>query len=213
MQINQFGIPEPKFDNKVDAKELHFIMIPLLAINKMGYRVGYGKGFYDRFLLYCTENTLKIGINIDAYSINKKIKKVELRQICEGLYRLKHDIRIILMSGPNYRDNLLELVKEISLDFVSPSFKTESILEVSALIEKLDMVITPDTSIVHIASAFNIPVISIHEKNNESFRLWAPTSKLNNTVFSKSDVGLFNYNVDQLLSSAGDIIKTIELDQ
>lgn len=64
LQINQFGIPEPKFDNKVDSKELHFIMIPLLAINKMGYRVGYGKGFYDRFLLYCGENTLKIGINL-----------------------------------------------------------------------------------------------------------------------------------------------------
>ena len=146
-------------------------------------------------------------------SINKKIKNAELRQICEGLYQLKNDIRIILMASPNHRDNLLELVNEISLDFVSPSFETKTILEASALIEKLDMVISPDTSIVHIASAFNIPVISIHEKNNESYRLWAPTSKLSNTIFSKNEVGLFDYNVDQLLSSAGDIIKTIELDQ
>ena len=64
LQINQFGIPEPKFEKKVEAKELDVIMIPLLAINKMGYRVGYGKGFYDRFLLNCRDNTLKIGINL-----------------------------------------------------------------------------------------------------------------------------------------------------
>ena len=64
LQINQFGIPEPKFEKKLEAKKLDFIMIPLLAINKMGYRVGYGKGFYDRFLLKCKKNTLKIGINI-----------------------------------------------------------------------------------------------------------------------------------------------------
>jgi 5-formyltetrahydrofolate cyclo-ligase len=64
LQVNEFGIPEPKFEKKIEAKELDFIMIPLLAINKKGYRVGYGKGFYDRFLLNCKKKTLKIGVNL-----------------------------------------------------------------------------------------------------------------------------------------------------
>ena len=164
------------------------------------------------FLLSLNEK-IKIGINIDAFSTSKKINIFELRKICTGLYQLNNNIRIILLASPNYRDTLLAYISEMNLDYISPSFETETILEVSALIEKLDMVISPDTSIVHIASAFDIPVISIHEKNNESYRLWAPTSRLSSTVFSMTEVGLYDYNIDQLLSSAGDFIKTLELEQ
>ena len=225
-KYGRYGVPGEELElydyyTKKDEKN-HFSRIWLDTLIFLG--INTDSTNYDIFLsnserekanlfFLSVNERIKIGINIDAFSIHKKINFFELRQICEGLYQFNNDIRIILMSGPNYRDNLLELVKEISLDFVSPSFKTESILEASALIEKLDMVITPDTSIVHIASAFNIPVISIHEKNNESFRLWAPTSKLNNTVFSRTEVGLNDYNVDQLLSSAKNIIKSIRLKQ
>jgi 5-formyltetrahydrofolate cyclo-ligase len=57
------GIPEPynaiKFDNKIDM-----ILIPLLCFDNSGFRVGYGKGFYDRFLLNCNQNIIKIGLSL-----------------------------------------------------------------------------------------------------------------------------------------------------
>jgi len=37
--------------------------VPLLAVDKKGYRVGYGKGFYDKFLPSCKKECLKIGFS------------------------------------------------------------------------------------------------------------------------------------------------------
>ena len=39
------------------------VFVPLLAFDQKGHRVGYGKGFYDRFLKQCQNNTLKIGLS------------------------------------------------------------------------------------------------------------------------------------------------------
>ena len=39
------------------------IIVPLLAVDAQGHRVGYGKGFYDRFLSKCRPDCLKVGLN------------------------------------------------------------------------------------------------------------------------------------------------------
>jgi 5-formyltetrahydrofolate cyclo-ligase len=51
-------------DTEVAAKPelLDMIIIPLLAFDEKGYRVGYGKGFYDRYLKECRDDCLKIGL-------------------------------------------------------------------------------------------------------------------------------------------------------
>jgi len=42
---------------------MEVVFIPLLAYDKNGNRVGYGKGFYDKFLAECNPNTIKIGLS------------------------------------------------------------------------------------------------------------------------------------------------------
>ena len=64
LKVNCYGIPEPQGNGfEVDAKKLDVVFIPLLAIDKKGNRVGYGKGFYDRFLEECRVDAIKIGIS------------------------------------------------------------------------------------------------------------------------------------------------------
>ena len=62
--INQYGIPEPIYGNEIKINKLKFIFIPLIAIDHKGNRVGYGKGFYDRFLSKCNNDCLFIGLNL-----------------------------------------------------------------------------------------------------------------------------------------------------
>ncbi len=64
LHVNDYGIPEPQSKNKTKIKSLDFILVPLLAINKSGFRVGYGKGFYDKFLMNFTGNPITIGVNL-----------------------------------------------------------------------------------------------------------------------------------------------------
>ena len=58
-----WGIPEPVGGRVVEPVELDVVLIPLLAFDVNGHRVGYGKGFYDRYLAACRPDCLKIGIS------------------------------------------------------------------------------------------------------------------------------------------------------
>jgi len=63
MITNKYGIDEPKDGKVIDANEIDMVLVPLLAFDKVGYRVGFGKGYYDKFLSLCRKNVLKIGLS------------------------------------------------------------------------------------------------------------------------------------------------------
>ncbi|MCL6293715.1 5-formyltetrahydrofolate cyclo-ligase [Jejuia spongiicola] len=60
---NHWNIPEPVDGIEIDNKKLDVVFVPLLAFDKQGNRVGYGKGFYDNFLANCKPETIKIGLS------------------------------------------------------------------------------------------------------------------------------------------------------
>ncbi len=60
---NDYGIEEPSGGNKVMENEIDLILVPLLAFDKYGFRVGYGKGYYDKFLFQCRKDSIKIGLS------------------------------------------------------------------------------------------------------------------------------------------------------
>lgn len=60
LKENQYQIPEPQ-QAKPFLGMPDMVIIPLLAFDSQGYRVGYGKGFYDRFLQNSTAQ--KIGLS------------------------------------------------------------------------------------------------------------------------------------------------------
>ena len=60
---NKWGITEPDDGESVDAAEIDLVLMPLLCIDERGYRIGYGKGFYDKFLSRCRPNCEKIGLS------------------------------------------------------------------------------------------------------------------------------------------------------
>lgn len=60
---NPLGITEPKEGIVVQPELVDLILVPLLVCDANGYRVGYGKGFYDRYLADCRKNIVKIGFS------------------------------------------------------------------------------------------------------------------------------------------------------
>lgn len=60
---NEYNIPEPVDGIEVPSNKIQVVFVPLLAFDKTGHRVGYGKGFYDQFLSECKEEVLKIGLS------------------------------------------------------------------------------------------------------------------------------------------------------
>jgi len=60
---NKFNILEPLDGVIIAPSSIDIVFVPLIAFDKKGYRVGYGKGFYDRYLPGCRPDVLKIGFS------------------------------------------------------------------------------------------------------------------------------------------------------
>lgn len=62
-QSNRYGIPEPTTGTPVSPSAIDLVFVPLLGYDEKGQRVGYGQGFYDRFLSSCALHTLFVGLS------------------------------------------------------------------------------------------------------------------------------------------------------
>lgn len=60
---NKWGVVEPEGGTVVHPEAIDVAIVPLLCIDERGFRVGYGKGFYDRMLATCRSNCLKVGLS------------------------------------------------------------------------------------------------------------------------------------------------------
>jgi 5-formyltetrahydrofolate cyclo-ligase len=66
LRHNRWQIGEPVHDDRVEPDQIDLVLIPLLCYDLTGHRVGYGKGYYDRFLSRCRPDCQKIGLSMFA---------------------------------------------------------------------------------------------------------------------------------------------------
>ena len=185
------------------------------------FDIKYSSNKYDIFLSSIERNRaktfsksiktkIKIGINLEGSFKEKQIRPDDLEKICVSIKQKFQDITIVIVSHPNRREKTKMMISNMNLEGVIVSYDTKNILDVAALINELDFIISPDTSIVHIASAFNKPIVSIHENNELSYTLWHPTSSVSKTIFSQSKYGIIDYKVSEVIDHSCMIIKDIE---
>jgi 5-formyltetrahydrofolate cyclo-ligase len=63
LKENKWGITEPIAGDQIDPASIDIVLVPLLIFDKIGHRIGYGKGYYDRFLIQAV-NAKKIGLSL-----------------------------------------------------------------------------------------------------------------------------------------------------
>jgi 5-formyltetrahydrofolate cyclo-ligase len=71
LKIGIYNINEPQPTNDVKDEKIDTLIVPGIVFNKHGYRIGYGKGYYDRFLAQFSENGINIiGLGYDFQIFN-----------------------------------------------------------------------------------------------------------------------------------------------
>ena len=130
-------------------------------------------------------------------------------------YLKDKDIAIILTYfGDKYKE--LEFLEK-KYKYVYIPKKIESILDTAILIKKSDYVISPDTSIVHIASAFNKKMITVYPPKGGKYGVdhlvWAPKSEYSRVIFCKDKIGTYDeidintFNMEEMKE---EILKMLE---
>ncbi len=83
-----------------------------------------------------------------------------------------------------------------------------SLIEVSAILARLDLLISPDTSLVHIARSFHVPVVGLYSRFMKNFLLWKPFGQEVGAVVSGNDGNIHDITVDQVFDAFVKLIET-----
>ena len=79
LKTNTWGIPEPVKGVPAAIESIDAVLVPLLAFDKQGHRLGYGRGFYDRFLSGCKPGCKKIGLSF--FEVEERIDDISEKDI------------------------------------------------------------------------------------------------------------------------------------
>ena len=187
-QINQ-----EKYDLLIDFSEMLRVN-QMMLINLCGARINLGLDRDDWDLFDTSVQSKK------DFKWNDHITKRYLA------YLKNFNIAVILVYfGDKYKE--LEILKEKYSNLYIPE-EIKTILDTASLIKNCDYVITPDTSIVHVTSAFNKRIISVYPPKGGNFGVdhlvWFPKSDYSRVIFCKDkqssydEIDINTFNMEEM---------------
>ncbi|HEY6953147.1 MAG TPA: glycosyltransferase family 9 protein, partial [Bacteroidota bacterium] len=126
-----------------------------------------------------------IGINISAGHAVRFWGRDNFCSLITLIQQHDRNVTVIVMSTPSQRVDAEDIARGFTKVFVPPP--THSFDEFAALIARCDMLITPDTSAVHLATAFGVPVLALYVQSNKNLRIWEPYKALSEVLVADVD--------------------------
>ena len=146
-----------------------------------------------------SDETKIIGYNLSAGAPNRVWAIEKSIGLLKSIYSLYPKYKILLFTAPDERVKAEEVHRAIP-DNSSIIPENLNLMSVTALIKYLDLLITPDTSLVHIARSFEIPVIGLYSNNMKNYNLWRPYKQDIGAINSNDNDNIYDITVEQVLS-------------
>jgi ADP-heptose:LPS heptosyltransferase len=116
------------------------------------------------------------------------------------------DCTVLVLYQPADKKVAQSIVSPFSDVVLSPETKTFD--EFAALVERLRILITPDTSAVHLAAAFSIPSVVLYVQSNKDLRIWEPYGSPTESLVADVD-DLSTISVDQVTQACERLTRAI----
>lgn len=155
-------------------------------------------------------SSMVIGYNLSAGARTRIWATEKAEELLRRILAYRDDCRIVLITTPADRSRGDELQNRFAerVYQVPPNL---SLVSVAALISRMDMLISPDTSLVHIARSFKVPVIGLYSRFMKNFLLWRPFDQELGAVVSGNDDNIFDITVDQVYDTFVKVVEHPEL--
>lgn len=163
------------------------------------------KGHYMVPVLDSSVNKMKLFLknkNINHYVLlnpygsgnERKLSAEKINEITHKLVR-ESSLAVVLLSSPDTRD-LIQKSPILFSERIVHFDDSDSIYDAIAAVKLADLIISVDTSIVHIATGLSKKQIAIYSQDNFNFNNWNPCSNLSRVVRTKSNIN--DYSIQDL---------------
>lgn len=153
-----------------------------------------------------SEPCLKVGFNLSAGGVNRTWDLDKSRKLVEEILDRNKDHSVVLFTAPWERERG---------DYVQSKFDQRvfqiptglNLIQVSALVSNLDILITPDTSLVHLARSFRVPVVGLYSNCDWNFLFWKPYGQDVGAVLSGNDHNIFDITPQMVVESFEEVVQ------
>lgn len=207
-----FNIKEKVFDTDLNeyVKGKHRVEINLSPLNSLGKNVEIVKPMIEipktdsDNVLTRLEKTgnKRVLLNLSAGLITRDLANEKWLKIANGIMS---DYSVILTGQEKDYTNINTVIKSINRNDVH-FIETNTIFELAELIKQCSLVVTPDTSAVHIASCFNTPIVCFFH-NVEWVRIkFAPLSEKQRIIVSKEENSFESITPEEITESINELL-------
>ncbi|MDX9858991.1 MAG: glycosyltransferase family 9 protein [candidate division Zixibacteria bacterium] len=208
-----------------EDSELHMIDINLQMLSAFGIKPdssGYAAPFVpsddavraDRFFAHLRQQApnvpVMIGVNLSQRGPNRFWGLEKFEHLIRRIRQDYPQCRIILITAPPDRQRGDELVERLGgvVAQVEPNL---GLTGISAVLARLDLLISPDTSLVHIARSFRVPVVGFYPSFKGIYRQWCPYDQPEGLVLSHGEDNIFNITADQAYEAFSRLVRKHQL--
>lgn len=188
-------------DNEKIYVDIHQTPKPDLYLNKNS------NTYFNKFKV---DNRIKdfILINISASNSNKMWILENWKSTIKHLlkHHLNDRLSLVICSAPSEKQQANELINEFKNKNIV-YYKSNSINDIFSVVAHSKLLFTPDTSLVHIASSFSIPIIALYSGNDIFFDKFKPSFDENTAAKSQiiranaGDDGIHTITIEQVKNS------------
>ena len=159
------------------------------------------------FLSQCKEPDANgiIAVNLSAGRPNRMWPVTNFVELVNQLLEAHPDYAIILIVVPNDRKRAEEVCARVKKAVAVVPDK-QSLTEVSAIISGCDLLISPDTSLIHIARSFQVPVVGLYNDARKNFKRWQPYDQPDGTVIAKDKDSLNDIEPSRVASQVSVVL-------
>lgn len=144
-----------------------------------------------------------VGINLFGSRPSMRLKAEDCIEICHQILTQKPMANILLLTTQQTFEEMKKIQQLVNNKQVGLMTPKANIMFITALIKDLDLLITPDTSLVHVACAYDVPLIAVYVNSPALHIHWQPKhpSGRFKVIFSSEEKSLHGYS-EQLLKQA-----------
>ncbi len=152
---------------------------------------------------------LTIGFNLSAGMPNRIWPGDRAEALVDRLLQWRPDIRIVIVVAPGDRERGERLL-ERSAERTTLVPDGLNLSQVSALIARFGLLISPDTSLIHIARSFDVPVVGLYNRAGKNFRRWQPYCQPDGAVVGEHIDTIYDIEPERVLEQVKTVVTRVE---